>query len=94
MTIKANKTKLYKLVAEHESLPPMKNTDFSKLTRNRAYWLEWWSEGSPTMEAYLTVSAGIASLRIGRKYRLPGDPDPVFYRLTIEDLRARGMLEE
>ena len=41
LRLKANKTSLYKLVAEFMPLPGIRRVDFSKAPRTPDYWLEW-----------------------------------------------------
>lgn len=90
MRLKANKTSLYKLVLDKEKLmPPMGKTMFCKVPRTTSYFMDWWcpSTGS-ACKAYLAPVMGMPTLTIenpvGRKV----------YRLTVDDLRERGMIEE
>lgn len=94
MTITANKTKLYKLVAERENLPPMKETTFMKLFRRRSYWLWWRNEDARDMEAYFSAGGGRPILIVSRRWPGPHGDEAMNHRLTVEDLRARGMIEE
>ena len=39
--LKANKTRLYKLVGEFEDLPPMRRVTITKAYRTPDWWLKW-----------------------------------------------------
>ena len=94
MRLKATKTSLYKLVAEHAKLPSMKRTEFVKLRGHRTYWLRWWDEDSGSCEAYLSVGCGSAVLRITKHREGDDEQSGPFHKLQVADLRERGMIEE
>lgn len=83
LRLKATKTSLYKLVSEYADLPPMNQTDFRKAHRCRSYWLHW---GDCT--AYFSTCGGgpYLSIDYGVIRRM--------HKLTVADLRSRGMIEE
>lgn len=98
MRIKATKTSLYKLVAEYITLPPMNKVRFTKAYRSPSYWLEWSANGI-YFRAYLSTCGGGPLLSIEAK-----DYDEesgqyktisrVVHKLTVDDLRGRGMIEK
>lgn len=86
MRLKANKTSLYKLVAKYEQLPGMKYTDFLKVSRHMAYFLDW-RENGEVCRAFLSPCMGELLLVVetpsGRRV----------YRPTIQDLQECRMID-
>lgn len=91
--LKANKTSLYKLVGQYAKLPKANKTEFIKVYRHPEYWLKWFD--GDFCEAFLAACLGTPMLSIERKDATDGHrTSREVYRLTIEDLRERGMIEE
>ena len=94
--LKANKTSLYKLVAEYaDDLPPMRTgTKFSKSFRTPDYTLEWITKDWNHARAFFSACMGCPLLFIeirdgdGRAVSRIGN------KMDLEDLRKRGMVEE
>ena len=57
LRLKANKTSLYKLVAEFMPLPGIRRVDFTKAPRTPDYWLEW-ATGDGYAKAFLSTIMG------------------------------------
>lgn len=88
MRLKANKTSLYKLVAEHQPLPSMKKTQFCKAPRSRSYFLHWYNDAiDEYCKAFFSVCGGIPSLglTIGSEWHV--------VNFTIQELQGRGMID-
>ena len=78
MRIQTNKTKLWRLARDYGARPPgMKCTELI-CYESGSYGLAW--PGGP--KVYLTASLGRPYLQIGKD----------FYRLTVDELRRRGMV--
>lgn len=92
--LKANKTSIYKLVAEYVDLPPMRKTEFIKHYRAPDYALDW---TAPTMtgHAFFSTCLGRPLLAIEFKDHESGRTvNRTTYNLTVAGLRERGMVEE
>lgn len=87
MRIKANKTSLYKLVAEYMPLPGMKHTEFFKMPRKAFFTLDWYVEGEKH-RALLSEFIGFPTLYIESK------TDWHFHKPTIQELDERGMIDK
>jgi len=90
--IKATKTSLYKLVSTYKPLPRMKETEFTKQRRGRACWLNWRVDGVCYV-AYLAACVGRALLVIS-KYEPSHIPQNEYFKIEVNDLHKRGMIEE
>lgn len=90
----ANKTKLYKLVAEFESLPPMRRTTFTKAFRQPDYFLRWADSDNNLCTAYFTTVMGKPRLVIGKQEFCGKIISRVVHGLNVDDLARRGMVEE
>jgi hypothetical protein len=93
LRLKANKTSLYKLVAEYTDLPGFRRVDFIKAPGTRDYWLEW-ATGDGYAKAFLSTIMGRPLLSITVR---DVDGHQVSYdvhRQSVEALRERGMIEE
>lgn len=67
MRLKATKTRLYSLVLAHyPDLPPMRQTEFVKAPRSRAWWLKFWMEEG-RYEVYFSAVCGKALLTVYRE---------------------------
>lgn len=93
LRLKANKTSLYKLVSEYETLPPMRRTRFTKAFREPDYWLEWMGSDGLWHKVFLSACGGKALMSITRKEFCGPEVSRVVYGLEVADLRARGMVE-
>ena len=93
LRLKATKKRLYDLVAAYEALPMMKQTDFVKAWRDTSYWLRWYENGL-WCEAFLAVCGGGPILAVTRKDYDSEGVSRVVHRMTMEDLRERGMVED
>lgn len=97
LRLKANKTSLYKLVAERvKDLPPMRTgTEFKKYPHSRSYALGWITPEWNTARALLTAIMGNPVLSIEVR---DGTSGKIVYRniypAHIEILKKRGMVEE
>ena len=80
--IKAKKTSMYDLTSKYAALPKKKSTAFGK-TSSGSYILKW--DGGV---AYLAAVIGTPLLTIET-----WATNRRVYRLTIEDLAGRGMIE-
>jgi hypothetical protein len=85
MQLKATKTSLYLLVRDATGIemPKPRDTVFYKTPRTPSYWLRWYG-----VECYLTATLGKALLAV------KADGERKVYRISIDDLKARGMVEE
>lgn len=92
--LKANKTSLYKLVAEYEPLPSMRRVMFTKTPRQPSYWLEWEDDKGLWCKAYLASCLGKPLLTIEKKEFGGPQVFHVTYNPTQAYLLERGMLEE
>lgn len=90
----ANKTKLYRLVAEFESLPPMRRTTFTKAFRQPDYFLRWADSDNNLCTAYFTTVMGKPRLVIGKQEFCGKITSRVVHGLNADDLARRGMVEE
>lgn len=90
----ANKTKLYKLVAEFESLPPMRRTTFTKAFRQPDYFLRWADSDNNLCTAYFTTVMGKPRLVIRKQEFCGKITSRVVHGLNADDLARRGMVEE
>lgn len=93
LRLKANKTSLYKLVAEFTPLPGIRRVDFIKAPRTPDYWLEW-ATGDGSAKAFLSTIMGRPLLSITIR-----DVDGSYlsyevHDLSVDGLRDRGMVEE
>ena len=97
LRLTANKTKLYKLVAEYvKDLPPMRSgTTFVKYPRTKDCALEWVTQEWDRASAYLSACMGKPLLSILVR---DGDTGKIkkrdIHRLDLQGLRERGMVEE
>ena len=90
----ANKTKLYQLVAEFESLPPMRRVTFVKSFRLVNYWLKWVDRDGMMCEAFFATCGGRPVLLV-RKRESSGEVIcSVVHGLNVDDLVQRDMVEE
>lgn len=97
LRLKANKTSLYKLVAEYvDNLPPMRGgTEFIKYPRTPDYALNWVTPEWDTAHAFFSTSMGCPLLSVEFKSGETGKTvSRIVYTLDLQDLRARGMVEE
>lgn len=90
----ANKTKLYKLVAKFEPLPPMHRVTFIKAYRQPGYWLRWGDGNGMLCKAYLDTCAGRPLLSIEKEEFCGPARSRVVHGLSVDDLTRRGMVEE
>lgn len=90
----ANKTKLYKLVAEFESLPPMRRTTFTKAFRQPDYFLRWADSDNNLCMAYFTEVMGKARLVIRTQEFCGKIISRIVHGLNVDDLARRGMVGE
>lgn len=90
----ANKTKLYKLVAEFESLPPMRRTTFTKAFRQPDYFLRWADSDNNLCTAYFATVMGKPRLVISKQEFCGKVTSRVVHGLNVDDLASRGMVEE
>ena len=96
LRLKANKTSLYKLVAEYTDLPPMRSgTEFIKHYRTRDYSLNWITAEWNCAHAFFSTCMGRPLLAIEIR---DGDTGKTVsrstYNLDLRGLRDRGMVEE
>jgi len=93
MRLKATKTSLYELVASYEQLPGMRQTEFIKVHRHPDYWLKWHDKASYCFyDAFFAACGGRPLLAITAKDWDNHEISRRVHRLTIENLRARGMI--
>lgn len=90
----ANKTKLYKLVAEFEPLPPMRRTTFVKSYRRSSYWLRWDDKDGLMCEAFFAACGGRPVLLVKKREFCGEEIHSVVHGLDMADLTRRGMVEE
>lgn len=88
---KATKTSLYKLASSFQDLPPMRSMTLCKADRRPSYWLEWY-EDCQRCSAFFSACCGKGVLVITR--RNDRGETNISYPLELEDLKARGMVEE
>ena len=93
MRLKATKTSLYNLVASREYLPEMRETEFIKAPRCRDWWLKWY-DGDMICKAFLSACMGSALLTVEKHEWLGTTKSREVYRIAINELRVRGMIEE
>lgn len=95
--LKATKTSLYKLVQDKTqlilwiNLPPMGKARFRKAFRHPDYFLEWYRDGC-SCRAFLSVCGGSPLLSI----ECCQDGEEIHrevIKMTLEELRERGMVE-
>ena len=97
LRLKANKTALYKLVADYvDNLPPMRSgTEFIKYPRTPDYALNWITPEGDTAHAFFSACMGRPLLAIEIKDGETGKTvSRTTHALTLRDLRERGMVEE
>lgn len=97
LRLKANKTALYKLVADYvDNLPPMRSgTEFIKYSRTPDYALNWITPEWDTAHAFFSACMGRPLLAIEIKDGETGKTvSRTTHALTLRDLRERGMVEE
>ena len=97
LRLKANKTALYKLVADYvDNLPPMRSgTEFIKYSRTPDYALNWITPEWNTANAFFSTCMGHSLLSIEIRDGETGKTaSRTTYSLTLRDLRERGMVEE
>lgn len=97
MRLTANKTKLYALVAEYWDgcLPPIRRTQFIKHFRSRDYRLEWTSSDGNPAHAFFSTCMGVPLLAVEvRDSEHRRTLRRSTYRLELQELRRREMLEE
>lgn len=92
--LKTTKTKLYKLVREYETMPPMCRTTFTKASRHPDYWLEWVGVTGLWCKAYFAAVGGKPKLVITKTEPWGPEVSRMVYTLDAKDLRERGMVEE
>ena len=95
--LKANKTSLYKLVAEYvDDLPPMRSgTEFIKHFRAPDYALNWITPEWNQAHAFFSTCLGRPLLSIEvRDVETGKTVSRSVHELTVADLRERGMVEE
>jgi hypothetical protein len=93
LRLKANKTSLYKLVAEYTDLPSTRRVEFSKVPRLPDYFLDWHQENG-FAQAWFATSMGRPILTITVRDIDGHQISRAVYRPTVSDLRERGMVEE
>jgi len=92
--VKATKTKLYRLIAEHIYLPKLKDTNFIEVNSRSAYCLEWHAPNGIYYRAFYLFASN--SPRLVIQYR--GEKQKSFNnflirKLDIDDLVTRGMIK-
>ncbi len=94
LRLKANKTGLYKLVAEYEALPPMRQVTATKAYRSPDWWLKWTDADGLLCVAFLATCLGKPLLSIEKKEF--GGPlvSRVVHDLDAKALLERGMVEK
>lgn len=93
LRLKANKTSLYKLVAEFTPLPGIRRVDFTKAPRTPDYWLEW-ATGDGYAKALLSTIMGRPLLSITVRDVDGSQLSYKAHNLSVDGLRDRGMVEE
>ena len=97
LRLKANKTALYKLVADYvDNLPPMRSgTEFIKYPRTPDYALNWITPEWNTAHAFFSTCMGHPLLAIEIRDGETGKTvSRVTHALILQDLRERGMGEK
>ncbi len=96
LRLKANKTSLYKLVAEYVAdLPPMRTgTEFIKYFRAPDYALEWITKDWNRAHAFFSAILGRPLLAIEVRDSDGHTVSRVVHKMDLADLRERGMVEE
>lgn len=94
LRLTANKTKLYKLVADYETLPPRRRVTFTKAHRRPEYWLEWVEIGNLRCKAYFAAIGGRAKLLITKRELGGQKVSERVYTVGSLNLMDRKMLEE
>ena len=97
LRLKANKTALYKLVADYvDNLPPMRSgTEFIKYSRTPDYALNWITPEWNTANAFFSTCMGHSLLSIEIRDGETGKTaSRTTHALNLRDLRERGMVEE
>ena len=97
LRLKANKTALYKLVADYvDNLPPMRSgTEFIKYPRTPDYALNWITPEWDTAHAFFSACMGRPLLKIDIDEKETGRLVWGTYKyIDLQDLRERGMVEE
>lgn len=94
LRLKTTKTKLYKLVKEYETLPPMCRMTFAKADRRPDYWMRWHNDFDLRCDVFIAAVGGKPKLVITKTE--PGGPQVsrMVYTLDIKELMERGMVEE
>ena len=92
--LKTNKTKLYKLVADYETLPSMCRVTFTKAHRRPEYWLEWVEAGGLRCKAYFAAIGGRAKLLITKRELGGQEASRVACIVDARQLIERDMVEE
>lgn len=96
LRLKANKTRLYKLVAEYvDDLPPMRSgTTFIKYSRVPDYAMEWVTKDWDRARAFFAVTMGHPLLAVTVRDADGQEISREVHELALADLRERGMVEE
>ncbi len=96
LRLKATKTSLYKLVAQYvDNLPPMRTgTRFIKHFRTTDYTLEWITKDWNRAHAFFSTYMGCPLLSIEVRDDDGRTVSREVYRLRLDDLKSRGMVEE
>lgn len=94
--LKANKTSLYKLVAEYvDNLPPMRSgTEFIKHYRAPDYALNWITPERNQAHAFFSTCLGRPLLSIEIRDSDGHTVSRVVHEMDLADLRKRNMVEE
>lgn len=91
--IKANKTSLYKLVAEYAALPGTRRVRFWKAFRQSDYFLDWTQENGYA-QAVLCACLGRPMITVTVRDIDGHQLSREVYRPALADLQERGMIEE
>ena len=96
LRLKANKTSLYKLVAEYvPDLPPMRTgTEFWKAKRHPDYFLEWVTREWNSAQAFFSTCMGRPLLSVTVQDQDGHTVSREVYHLDLAGLRERSMVEE
>lgn len=92
LRLKANKTSLYKLVAEFVPLPGIRRVDFTKAPRTQDYWLKW-DTGDGYAKAFLSTIMGRPLLSITIRDVDGSQLSYKVHNLSVDGLRDRSMVE-
>lgn len=98
LRLKATKTSLYELAAyfagDHEwfTMPPRPKTEFIKAPGRPDYFLQWRADGY-LYQVFLAAVFGKVSLTFER-WEQGKVLNKRTYRLDVQELRERGMVEE